>query len=912
MSAIPERLTAALADRYLIERELGAGGMATVYLAHDIKHDRKVAVKVLKPELAAVLGAERFVVEIKTTASLSHPHILPLFDSGTADGFLFYVMPFIEGETLRDKLNRETQLGVDESVRIACEVADALGYAHRHGVIHRDIKPENILMHDGRPMVADFGIALALSAAAGGRMTETGLSLGTPHYMSPEQATAEKEITGRSDIYSLASVLYEMLAGNPPHVGASAQQIIMKIIAEPVEAVTKFRKSVPPNVAAATAKALEKLPADRFENASAFVLALRDPTFAGAGTGASSAGGALGIATSGGRRAFAGVAGVAVLAVLVAFWALLRPQADVLTSRFVVTLRPDEALAYIGSFEPPRLALTPDGRELVYVADSAYARRVLRLRRLGDLESVTIPGTEEAQSPVISWDGEQVAFVALKSLASAKPVIRVASLRGGTTLTVVDSGSVSSPAWGPGGFVYFIGTGDVIRRVSASGGPIEDVVRLPALSAGSQYAPWLRILPGGRGALVGEAPRASMDRSSGVVVGNVIRAIDLRSGRAGASLPGTAGEYVAEAGALIHITADEQLMATRFDEGTLETRGRTLVLFGKVDNRTPRPDLAVGGGNLVYTTPGSNAAEQVVWARRGSDSQELVDSTWKDSEFESFSLSPDGRRLAITIRADDTRLDVWLKPIDRTGALSRLTFGGSDNKSPSWIGDGSFVSYLSQRDGRPEVWRRRADGTGSEERVVRSSSRILDAVWTRDGTWLLATVEGPSSLDIVAMHVGSDSALQPLLSDAFLEASPAISPDGRWLAYVSTESGAPEIYVRPFPRVQDGKWLISNTGGIEPVWSRDGRELFYRSVDGNAAFAVDMTRGPSAVIPRAVLSTRADRVLETNDVDRMFDVSPDGRRFLVVRQGKGDVSGDLVVVLNFAAELRAALKSGKR
>jgi eukaryotic-like serine/threonine-protein kinase len=201
----PERLARALEGRYRIERELGQGGMATVDLAEDLKHDRKVALKVLKPELAAVLGADRFVVEIKTTAALQHPHILPLFDSGTADGFLFYVMPFIDGETLRAKLDRETQLGVEEAVRIAVEVADALDYAHQHGVIHRDIKPENILLANGRPMVADFGIALAVSAAAGGRMTETGLSLGTPHYMSPEQATAEKQITARSDVYSLAN-----------------------------------------------------------------------------------------------------------------------------------------------------------------------------------------------------------------------------------------------------------------------------------------------------------------------------------------------------------------------------------------------------------------------------------------------------------------------------------------------------------------------------------------------------------------------------------------------------------------------------------------------------------------------------------------------------------------------------------
>src|SRR5687768_5644409 len=258
MSGVPERLSAAISDRYRIERELGQGGMATVYLAQDLKHDRKVALKVLKPELAAVLGAERFVVEIKTTAALQHPHILPLFDSGTADGFLYYVMPYIQGETLRSKLDRETQLGIDEAVRITREVADALDYAHRHGVIHRDIKPENILLHDGRPMVADFGIALAVSAAAGGRMTETGLSLGTPHYMSPEQATAEKELSARSDVYSLGSVLYEMLTGDPPHTGSSAQQVIMKIITEQAQPVASHRKSVPPNVAAAVAMSLEK------------------------------------------------------------------------------------------------------------------------------------------------------------------------------------------------------------------------------------------------------------------------------------------------------------------------------------------------------------------------------------------------------------------------------------------------------------------------------------------------------------------------------------------------------------------------------------------------------------------------------------------------------------------------------
>src|SRR5512143_3798442 len=285
---VAERLSSALADRYRIERELGAGGMATVYLAQDLRHDRKVAIKVLRPELAAVIGAERFLSEIKTTANLQHPHILPLHDSGRtggkadgrSDDFLYYVMPYVEGETLRDKLNRETQLGIHEAVRIATEVASALDYAHRHGVIHRDIKPENILLHDGRALVADFGIALAASKAGGTRMTETGMSLGTPAYMSPEQAMGQRDITAQADIYALGCVLYEMLVGELPFEGANAQAIIARVMTEEPRSLVLQRRSVPHHVEAAVMTALSKLPADRFGSAAQFAAALGDPGFA--------------------------------------------------------------------------------------------------------------------------------------------------------------------------------------------------------------------------------------------------------------------------------------------------------------------------------------------------------------------------------------------------------------------------------------------------------------------------------------------------------------------------------------------------------------------------------------------------------------------------------------------------------
>ena len=274
MSDAPPRLAAALAGRYRIERELGRGGMATVYLAHDLKHDRSVALKVLRPELAAVLGAERFLREIAVTARLDHPHILTLIDSGEADGFLFYVIPYVRGESLREKLTREKQLPLEQALQITQQVAGALDYAHRQGVIHRDIKPENILLHEGEAMVADFGIALAVTQGGGDRLTESGLRVGTPAYMSPEQATGDGQPDARSDVYSLAAVLYEMLAGEPPHTGPTAQAIIAKLLTEPPTRLGVVRRDVSSVIDAALARALAKLPAERFSRAADFAAAL--------------------------------------------------------------------------------------------------------------------------------------------------------------------------------------------------------------------------------------------------------------------------------------------------------------------------------------------------------------------------------------------------------------------------------------------------------------------------------------------------------------------------------------------------------------------------------------------------------------------------------------------------------------
>ncbi len=352
-------LTAALSDRYVIEREIGSGGMAVVYLAHDRKLEREVALKVLRPELGAVLGAERFLAEIKISARLDHPHILTLIDSGDADGMLYYVLPYVRGETLREKLKREQQLGIDEAIAITKQVASALDYAHRQGLVHRDIKPENILIQEGEAMLTDFGIALAVKEAGGNRLTQTGLSLGTPQYMSPEQATGDRGIDARSDVYSLASVLYEMLAGEPPVTGASAQAMIAKLMTERPTHVRILRDTVPEGVDAAITKALAKTPADRFTTAEEFARALDAGMMRATGTGPA--------AVAAPKRPLALYIGIpvalAAVAVVVAAFGMRGGTKAAVTQ---ASLGSKTQLTVSGGIYYP--AISPDGKQLAFAS----------------------------------------------------------------------------------------------------------------------------------------------------------------------------------------------------------------------------------------------------------------------------------------------------------------------------------------------------------------------------------------------------------------------------------------------------------------------------------------------------------------------------------------------------------------
>jgi serine/threonine-protein kinase len=890
MPELLSRLQIALADRYRIDTEIGAGGMATVYLAQDLRHDRKVALKLLRPELSAVIGAERFLAEIKLTANLQHPHILPLFDSGEADGFLFYVMPFVEGESLRSRLTREKQLPVAEAVRIATEVASALDYAHRHGVVHRDIKPENILLHDGQALVADFGIALAASKASGARMTETGMSLGTPHYMSPEQAMGEREITARSDVYALGAVLYEMLTGDPPFTGSTAQAIVARVVTESPRPLHAQRHTIPPHIEAAVLTALEKLPADRFASAAEFAQAL-----AARGTG-----GSMARTTATAARTAApaarprldpvkiGLFAALAVAAGLAGWGWLRSGPAPAVNRFSLYLTPDEALLGVTG-SGTRLAISPDGLRLVYVGPGPNNGR-LWVRDHDKLGSTPISGTDGAGSPFFSPDGRSVGFI----LSGTR--LRTVPLDGGPTQSLSDSVNATAADWGSDGYIY-VECDSGIGRVRATGGPLELVYRVaPHNQAGAE---WPVVLPGAKG-MVFRTRLANQATSDFNIVG-----MTLPNGQPHVLTRGILARY-SPTGHLLVLTADGKLVGMPFDAGKVAVTGPPVGLLEGIG-------IEVGGfsanvalsntGTLIYTTGAAARARRPAWVTR--EGLEIgIDSTWEpQGTIGAAAISPDGRSLAVDLTQNGNS-SIWIKQLP-VGPFSRLTFGDTSNLRPTWTPDGRSLIYVGNVSAPGGVvMRRRADGTGSAEVLIHSPFMWAQALPSPDGRWILArrSVQEAGNGDIFGVRAG-DSALVPLVTGPATEALPAVSPDGRWLAYATTESGTVQVYVRPFPDVSSARWQVSTGDGRDPRWSHSGRELFYVSPSTGKLMSVAVKPGATFAFdqPRALFSTVP--YVPGGSVPA-YDVGPDDKRFLFLRETAPNQRSELIMVQNWSRELK--------
>jgi serine/threonine-protein kinase len=901
-----DRLAAALAERYRIERELGAGGMATVYLAQDLRHDRRVAVKVLRHELAAVIGAERFLLEIKTTANLQHPSILPLFDSGAAgqqggegSAFLYYVMPYVEGESLRDRLNREKQLPIGDAIRIVQEVASALDYAHRHGVIHRDIKPENILLHDGRALVADFGIALAASKAGGARMTETGMSLGTPHYMSPEQAMGEREITARSDVYALGAMTYEMLVGDPPFTGSTAQAIVARVVTETPRPMTPQRHTIPPHVEAAVRCALEKLPADRFATAAAFADAMSNPGFMPRTTVASTISADVLSRDSWRGKLIAVLAVAVILLAVLSTWALLRPVPAKSVIRYSLGLAPDQAMRHgvLGI----SIAISGDGKRMVYVGKGASDDQLWILDR-NRLDATPLQGTSGAMNPFFSPDGSRVAF-----FVSGNFDLKVVPVTGGTPITLVPgSGAAIGGTWGEDGWIYFdspVG----LSRVPAAGGNPEHLI--PYDSATNEIGQgWPAVLPNGKGLLY--RSRSNLDPADFDIV-----AFDFKTRERHILTKGLIARFV-EPGYMVFLRADGSVLAAPFDPDRFRLTGAAVPLFeGVMVKPFGSADIAISSsGTLAYVpelTSGKGIAELVYVSREGDITPLSPPVTFNPSDNRALSLSPDGTRVAFDI-AGDTSTDIWIKQLPG-GPLSRLTFDGSSSARPIWTPDGKSVLYiLGSGNQLQSVWKKRADGSNAGELVLTANRPITEAFFSSDGHWLIYRVtEADGNRDIYGLRPGRDTSPTPLVTGPFVEQAAALSPDGRWLAYMSNESGQNEIFVRPFPNTNASRWQISTRGGAAPRWAHSGRELFFEGTNGDF-MVVPVTPGAffQPGTPQRLFSFGGS--LFGSVLVPYYDPTPDDRRFVTVRPAavnRAPGAGQIVMVDNWFEELRTSMQS---
>ncbi len=769
MNAGLERLAAALADRYRIERELGQGGMATVYLAEDLRHKRRVAVKVLKPELAAVIGAERFVQEITTTAALQHPHILPLFDSGTADSFLYYVMPFIDGETLRSKLDRDIQLGIDEAVRIATDLASALHYAHQHGVIHRDIKPENILLHDGRPMVADFGIALAVSKA-GTRMTETGMSLGTPHYMSPEQAMGERELTPRSDVYALGCVAYEMLSGEPPFSGPTAQAIVAKIMtAEPQDLVT-LRATIPQHVAEAVQTALNKLPADRFATAAEFADALGGNARPARSHRVTSR---VARPTRTVRVTLAAGLALGVVAGALIFGS---KRERAVTTGAIVHVTTDDGL----EVQP---AISPDGKTMAYAAGTSLHVRVFLRPVAGGREvPLTKDSTTDQQEPQWSPNGASILFLADGGVDTV-----AAGLGGGTAVTLINGapgatdlssrGHVTTASWSPDGRrVLFVRSDSLMTYTIASG-------ETRTVSAPHQYKECVW-------SPRGDHIACTTPRDFGVVASNM-----------GNTGPSRIFITPAAGGAPVAVTDSISL------------------------NTSPvwSPD-----GRRLYFVSNRDGQRDIYYIQIASDGRAVGDVHRLTTALNAatISLSHDGRRLAYSVYT--AQGNIWAVPILSTGTATsamatQVTFGHQLVESMQVTSDGKALIFDADRNGNSDIWRL-AFGEREAEPLTNDVANEFGGRISPDGRRLVfySYPEGTAKGTIIVKPMVGGGPIQQVNAKGNYGIWPEWMPDGKTLMWGCRGSSGPTQCVA----AQDsaGSWHVdSTTEGVLSSWSPDGR-----------------------------------------------------------------------------------------
>jgi len=879
--------------------------MGEVYRAKDTRLERVVAIKVLpahladRPELR-----ERFEREARTIASLNHPHICTLYDIGRQDGIDFLVMEYLEGETLAHRLMKGP-LPLEQVLQYAIEIADALDKAHRKGVTHRDLKPGNIMLTKTGTKLLDFGLAKLRQEAAPAipvsqlptlkdPVTAEGTILGTLQYMAPEQVEG-KEVDSRTDIFAFGAVVYEMATGRKAFEGKSQASVIGAILKDDPPPMSSLQPMTPPALDRIIKTCLAKDPDGRWQAASDLTRELKWIAEGGSQATLAPTVSAKGIRAHWREALQWGVTSLLLAAITgLAIWNL-KPMSPRPVTRTVVTLPPGQQLAGLDS--GPALALSPDGIHLAYVARQGGTQQ-LYLRAMDSLEAKLIPGTEGATEPFFSPDGQWLGF-----FTGAK--LKKVSVSGGAALTLGNVALPNGASWSSQGMIAFSPTPiSGLQEVPDAGGTPQPLTRLE--KEGSHR--WPEFLPGGKAVLFATGTAAGNWTNAQVALQSV------GTGERRNLVQGGTQPRYAPSGHLVYAQGGS-LMAVPFDPQRLTATGAAVPMVEGI-----LQSLATGAaqysfsstGSLVYVPGGVQATQRrLVWVSRNGAEQPLAAPA---RAYRQPRLSPDGRRIAVAIEEQETQ--VWLYDLSRE-TLTRLTFEGNTNFNPVWTPDGKRITFQSNKEGPQNLFWQLADGSGGLERLTTSEYVNAPESWSPDGQ-LLAFIEiNPTTgYDVWVLRMGDPSAgsgqvrkAEPFLRTPFNEGSARFSPDGRWLAYLSNESGRYEVYVQPYPG-PGGKWQISTEGGTEPVWNPNGRELFYRS--GDKMMAVDIATQPgfAAGKPKVLFE---GQYLPTPATFPNYDVAPDGQRFLMLKpiEQAQAAPTQINVVLNWFEELKRRVPTGK-
>ncbi len=876
---------------YEIVSAIGAGGMGEVYKARDTRLERTVAIKVLPPMLALdPQFRERFEREAKSISSLNHHNICTLYDVGNHEGTEYLVMEFLDGETLAARLAKGP-MPLAEALQIAIEIAGALDRAHRQGIVHRDLKPGNVMLTKSGSKLLDFGLAKVspsgvLSSAAptamatsprptaGPALTAQGTILGTFQYMSPEQIEGD-EADARSDIFSFGAVLYEMFTGRRAFAGKSQASLLGSILKDEPSAVSQSQPQAPPALDYLVRTCLAKDPDARFQTAHDLLLQLKWISEGGSAAGLP----APVVAHRRGRERTAWIAaavlGVAFLGAATITVIHIREAAPVAEPIQFTISSPDNSL-FAG--QVPQFAVSPDGRHVAFVASQQNAN-VLWVRPIGSLTARAIAGTEQASYPFWSADNRFIGFFANGKLKKVQ-------LSGGPPVLLSDAPNGRGGTWNRDNVILFSPTTNAgILRVSSAGGTATQVAATPA---GASSARWPVFLPDGHHFLFYASPTGA----TGEIKIGSLDSTDV------VSVTPADSNAAYSAGHLLFVRGGS-LMAQPFDPTSRQSLGDPFPVAEKVG-----VDVAYRGGFSASTTGvllhargGARPIARLTWFDRAGKTLGVAGDP---GEYFNVSLSPDEHRVAVSLQTGTpANRDIWLLDLTRAGAASRLTFDPGQDGVPIFSPSGGDVAFGSTRSGPWNIYMKPAAG-GQEVLVRESSSTNYLTDWSRDGKlFVYSEAVGTTGLDLFVLPL-ADKKPVLLLQTPFNEDHPVFSPDGKWIAYESNESGPVQVYVRPYP-ASSAQYMVSRNGGAMPQWRNDGKELFFLSLDGTMMSAdINTTSNFEAGVPRTLFPTG---VAFTGN-RRQYAVAKDGKRFLVIVPEQRTSPAPITVVINWLAALQ--------